>query len=59
MLAESVAEGRTVPTEPEAAAVLAAYGMPQPRETLARTGAEAVEAARSSFRIGSKPEALT
>jgi len=46
VLAEAVAAGRTVLTEPEAAAVLAAYGVPQPRETLARTGAEAVEAAR-------------
>lgn len=46
VLAKAIAAGRTVLTEPEAAAVLAAYGVPQPREVLARTGAEAVEAAR-------------
>src|SRR3990170_8046124 len=45
VLAKAIAAGRTVLTEPEAAAVLAAYGVPQPREVLARTGAGAVEAA--------------
>src|SRR5262245_5661066 len=39
-------EGRLVLTEPEAAELLAAYGVPQPRERLATTAPAAVDAAR-------------
>lgn len=46
VLARALAEGRTVLSEPEAAAVLAAHGVSQPREVRASTAAEAVEAAR-------------
>ncbi|MBI4608924.1 MAG: acetate--CoA ligase family protein [Candidatus Rokubacteria bacterium] len=45
-IAQALREGRAVLTEPEAAQVLAAYGIRQPREAVATTEADAVEAAR-------------
>jgi acyl-CoA synthetase (NDP forming) len=42
----ALGEGRVVLSEPEAAELLAAYGVPQPRETLAATAEAAVMAAR-------------
>lgn len=46
VIEQAIREKRAVLTEPEAAAVLSAYGIPQPREAVAMTEAEAVEAAR-------------
>lgn len=46
VIEQAIREKRTVLTEPEAAAVLSAYGIPQPRQTLATTADEAVEASR-------------
>jgi acyl-CoA synthetase (NDP forming) len=52
VIEQALREKRAVLTEPEAAAVLEAYGIPQPREALAATEAEAVQAAtRLSFPV--------
>ncbi len=46
VIGQAIREQRVVLTEPEAAEVLSAWGIPQPRETLVATETEAVEAAR-------------
>ncbi len=46
VIEQAVREQRTVLTEPEAAAILSAYGISQPREAPATTEGEAVEASR-------------
>ncbi|MGH7321320.1 MAG: acetate--CoA ligase family protein [Candidatus Rokuibacteriota bacterium] len=46
VIEQAVREGRTVLTEAEAAAVLSVYGLPQPREALAITREQTLEAAR-------------
>jgi acyl-CoA synthetase (NDP forming) len=46
VIEQAIREKRTVLTEPEAAAILSAWGIPQPREALAMTDTEAVEASK-------------
>ncbi len=46
VIEQAVREGRSVLTEAEAAAVLSVYGLPQPREALAISRKQALEAAR-------------